>query len=217
MEVQDDFSEVDEVSFGFLEHMDRSDMEIAGHLFVHNEIAEEESFTYVGKELDIVIVQDDINVEMDVMVDLYVVDVAHLELYVHYVMDVIDVACGKKMDLLFGNMVEGFRGVIDVDLHDVVVTDMDLNLYVVGEMLKDTDVVTNVDFHDVVDLYVVGGMNIHVVSFMDLYVSAIMDLNSYVVANGVCDLDIVVDLVFMYEDDVMDDGDDKLQMEHYDF
>ena len=59
-------------------------------------------------------------------------------------------------------------------------------------------------------------MNIHTIFVMDLYVATNMDLSSYVV-DWVCDLDIVVDLVFMYEDDVMDDYDDNLQMEHYDF
>ena len=46
-------------------------------------------------------------------------------------------------------------------------------------------------------------MNIHTIFVMDLYVATNMDLSSYVV-DWVCDLDIVVDLVFMYEDDVMD-------------
>ena len=55
MEVHDDFAEIDEVSFGFHEQMDRSDMEIVEHLVMHNEVAEEESFPYVGKDLDVVI------------------------------------------------------------------------------------------------------------------------------------------------------------------
>ena len=134
--------------------MDRFDMEIARNLIVCNEIVEEESFTYVGKELDVVI-QNDVNVGIDVIEDLSIIVIADVELYVHSIMNDVDldVACRKKMDLLASNMVEHFRGVIDMDLHDVV-ADMDLNLYVAAEMLKDIDVVTNVDFPYVVDLYV---------------------------------------------------------------
>ena len=55
MEVHDDFSKMEEVSFGFHEKMDKSNMEIVEHLVVCNEIVEEESFNYVGKELNIVI------------------------------------------------------------------------------------------------------------------------------------------------------------------
>ena len=67
MEVHDYFTKMDEVYFGFHEKIDRSNMEIAGHLVVHNEIAKEESFLYVGKELDVVIIQDDVNVDIDVI------------------------------------------------------------------------------------------------------------------------------------------------------
>ena len=52
-------------------------MEIAKHIVVCNEVAKEESFTYVGKELDVVI-HNDVNVGMDDL--FFVVD---LELYVH--------------------------------------------------------------------------------------------------------------------------------------
>ena len=51
-------------------------------------------------------------------------------------------------------------------------------IYVATEMLKDIDVVTNVDFDDIVDLYIAGGMNIHAVFVMYLYVGTIMDLSS---------------------------------------
>lgn len=104
-----------------------------------------------------------------------------------------------------------------MDLHDVVVIDMDLNLYVAAEILKDTYVATDVDF----DVPSVDSFTIILVE--DLYaldVSTIMDLMSHDVSDRVCDLDIVVDLVFMYKDAIMDDRDDKLQrllVEHYDF
>lgn len=52
-----------------------------------------------------------------------------------------------------------------------------------------------------------------------LYAATIMDLSSYIIVGWTCDLDIVADLVFMYED-VMNVCDDKLQrllMQHYDF
>ena len=122
-------------------------MEIAEHLVVRNEVVEEENFTYVVKEPDVVI-QNDVNVGMDVIEDLYIVVVANLELFVHPIMNDVDldVACCKQIKLLASNMIDGFRGVIDMDLHDVVVADMDLNLYVAVEMLKDTYIVTHEDF-----------------------------------------------------------------------
>ena len=100
---------------------------------------------------------------MDVIEDLSIVVIANLELPDHPVMNDVDldVACGKKIKLLTRNMVEGFRGVIDMDLHDVVISDMDLNLYVVSKVLKDMEVITNVDFDDAADLHVAGRMNIY--------------------------------------------------------
>lgn len=65
----------------------------------------------------------------------------------------------KKMDLLVGDVVEGFREVIEVDFHDVFVANMHLSLYV-SKMLKDMKVSTDVDFDDVASPYVAGGMNI---------------------------------------------------------
>ena len=177
-------------------------MEIVEHLVVHIEIVEENIFTYVGKELDVVI-QNDVN---------------------------LDVACGKKMDLLVGNMVESFRGVINVYLHDVVVVDMDMNLHVVVEMLKDMEVTTNVNFDDAIGLRVARRMNMYTImsmddiglllhildmdSFtidlmedsyvMDLYAFIMVDLSLYIFNDRVGDLDIVANLVFMYEDDATD-------------
>lgn len=170
VEVHDDFAEVDVVFFGFHQKVDRFDMEIVEHIVVYNEIAKEESVTYVGREFDFFI-QNDVNIEMNVIEDLSITVIPNLELYVHPIMNVVnlDVSCGKKMDFLTGNMVEGFRDVIDVELHDDVLVDVDLNLYVAAKMQKDTTIVTNVDFDDIVDLYVAGGMNIHV-SIMDLYI-----------------------------------------------
>ena len=100
---------------------------------------------------------------MDVIEDLFVVVIADLELYVHSIMNDVDldIACSKKMDLLSGNMVEGFRGVIDVDWHHVVIVDMDLNLDVATEIVKDMEVSTNVDFDDAIDLHVARRMNIY--------------------------------------------------------
>lgn len=135
MEMHDDFAKIDEVSFGFYEQMDVSDMRIVGHLVA-----------YVDEKLDIAIVQDDVNVEMDVIEDLAIATIVDMELYVHSAMDVIDLddACDKKMNFLMGNVVKGFRDVVDVDLHDGVVSNMDLNLFV-AEMLKDMNVATDVD------------------------------------------------------------------------
>ena len=55
MEVHDDFSRMEEVSFNFYEQRDRSDVEIVENLVVRNEVAKEESFDYFGKDLDVVI------------------------------------------------------------------------------------------------------------------------------------------------------------------
>lgn len=206
VEVHDDSTKVDEVSFGFHEQMDRSNIEIAQHLVVHNEIVEEENFTYVGKELDVAIIQDDVNDEMDVIGDLSIPFIVDLELHIPFVMDVInlDVSCGKKMDLLSANVVEGFKYAIELDLQDFVVANIDLNLYVTVEILKDMDVITDVDINDAYNFHVVGEMNIFTIFI------TIMDMSSYVVSDWVCDLDIVVDLVFMYEDDF----DNESQIEH---
>ena len=67
--MHDDFAEVDDVSFNFLEKMDRSDMEIAEHLIMDNKILNESS-TCVDGELHIVA---DVNMVLDSHVAFYMV------------------------------------------------------------------------------------------------------------------------------------------------
>lgn len=56
VEIHDDFSKLDVVSFVFHEKIDRPDIKIVRHLVVCNEIAKEESFSYGGKELEVSII-----------------------------------------------------------------------------------------------------------------------------------------------------------------
>ena len=113
-----------------------------------------------------------------------------------------------------------------MDMSLCIVDDQICYLDIVVEIPNDMEVTTNVDFDDVADLHATGRMNIYIVMHMDdiglllhvfdmdsfvvdfvedsyvinLYAFTMMDMRLYIVAN----------LIFMYEDAVMDDADVKL-------